>query len=161
LVNSFAVRGKLQVAGYSLFLTLLCASFSQAQTPQTEQEWQQAHQQVNKEYGEIKANLWGGIVLAGIGSALTIYGSAHRKECIQGGFALGSGLTCDRYAGRADWKIMGPGLGALGGGVFVIIHSAQTRQRKVERLRELDRIRKQNGWTVTLNSISVQLAYYW
>jgi hypothetical protein len=161
LVNSFVMCRKSQVAGYGLFLTLLCASFSQAQTPQTEEEWRQAHEQVSKEYGETKGNLWGGIVLAGIGAPLTIYGSAHGKECIQGGFALGSGIICDRYADRADWKIMGPGLGALGGGVFVILHSAQTRQRKAERLRDLDRIRQQHGWTVTLNSTSVQLAYRW
>ena len=87
--------------------------------------------------------------------------SFHRRECVQGGFAIGSGIICDRYVGRADWRIMGPGLGALGGGVFVIIHSAQTRQRKAERLRELEGIRQQHGWTVTLNPSKVQLAYHW
>jgi hypothetical protein len=152
---------KSQVAGYSFVLTLLCASLTQAQTPQTEQEWRQAYQQLSKEYGETKANVWGGIVLAGIGAPLTIYGSWHQKECIQGGYAIGSGLICDRYVSKADWRIMGPGLGALGGGVFVIIHSAQTRQRKAERLRELDQIRQQHGWTVTLNPTNVQMAYHW
>jgi hypothetical protein len=39
--------------------------------------------------------------------------------------------------------------------------SARTRERKAERLRELDQIRQQHGWTGTLNPTKVQVAYHW
>jgi len=143
---------------------VLCVSVSQAQTPATEQDWRVAREQASKEYGTAKANFWGGIVLTGLGAPLTIYGAGHRKECIQGPGGLARLLdpnACDVYAGKADWRIMGPGLGALGGGMFVVIHSAQTKHRKAERLKELDEIRQQHGWTVSVNSTALTLGYRW
>src|SRR5262249_20063951 len=119
------------------------------------------HERVSKEYSAAKAGVWGGIVLVGIGTPLTMYGQTHRKECIQGGYVLGSGIVCDVYAGKADWKVMGPALGAVGAGIFAIIHSSQTKQRKAERLKELDQIRQDHGWTLSLKSTSLSLAYRW
>src|SRR5262245_46883855 len=106
----------LRLTVYGFVLTLLCTSFSHGQVPTTEEEWRASQAQIKKEYSTAKANVWGGAILAGIGVPLTIYGSTHHQECVMGGYALGGGLVCDSYSGRADWKIMGPGLGATGAG---------------------------------------------
>jgi hypothetical protein len=147
-----------------LVLVLVSAAVAQAQVPATESEWRSEHEKVNADYGSAKSNKWGGIVLAGLGGALTAFGASHKKQCSMGPGGLARLMNpdiCDQYKGRADWRMVGPGLGALGGGAMIILKQLRKEHQSAERLKELDDAGKQRGWTVSTGPTSFRVAFRW
>jgi hypothetical protein len=148
----------------AIILVLVSVAVAQAQTPTTESEWRSAREKARRDYRSAQSNMWGGIVLAGAGVALTGIGASHNQVCVVGPGGLARILNpsaCDQYAGRADWRLMGPGLGALGGGAAIFLIHLNREGRSAERLTELEDAGKQRGWTVSTRGTSFALAFRW
>jgi hypothetical protein len=141
---------------------LVLTAVLHAQNPATEAEWRSANAAALRELKAASANKWGGVALAGAGVGLLALGMRHRETCRSVGAAsiLAPG-TCQSYPLGNDWRLMGPGLGAIGAGVTFAFMQTRRQNQKAERVRELEQIRTQRGWSLSLNATSMNLAYRW
>jgi hypothetical protein len=137
-------------------IVIMFASLGWAQDPTTEQEWRSEIQKVQREHREASSNVWGGFALGAGGAVLA--GFSSKQKCVIGNPTVNA---CYGYGSYSDWKLLGPGLGLAGLGGVLVITSIERAQQSAKRLKDLQSIGTQHGWTVVLNPTSLSVAYRW
>ena len=140
----------------TIAVVIMFASLAWAQDPTTEQEWRSEIQKAQREHGKASSIKWGGIAL-GVGGGI-LSGFSSKQKCVIGNPVIGA---CYGYGGYSDWRLLGPGLGLAGVGGVLAIMSIGHQQQSAKRLKDLQSIGTQHGWTVVLNPTSLSVAYHW